>query len=82
MVWQRLRLGLLTGAILATAGITVRAGDCCAPAPCATQKVCVKEWVPETYQCKRTVYKTVSSEEEYTTFKCESVPETRTRTSR
>ena len=48
MVWQRLRLGLLTGAILATAGITVRAGDCCAPAPCATQKVCVKEWVPET----------------------------------
>src|SRR5262245_16855906 len=86
MVWQRLRLGLLTGAILATAGITVRAGDGCAPAPCptpcapATRKVCVKDWVPETYQCKRTVYKTVSAEEEYTAYKCESVPETRTRT--
>jgi hypothetical protein len=84
MVWQRLRLALLTGAILATAGITVRAGDCCAPAPCAapcaTKKVCVKEWVPETYQCKRTVYKTVSAEEEYTAYKCETVPETRTRT--
>jgi hypothetical protein len=82
MVWQRLRLALLTGAILATAGITVRAGDCCAPAPCApaTQKICVKEWVPETYQAKRTVYQTVCREEEYTAYKCECVPETRTRT--
>jgi hypothetical protein len=84
MVWQRLRLALLTGAILATAGITVRAGDCCAPAPCATpcatKKVCVKEWVPETYQCKRTVYKTECKEEEYTAYKCETVPETKTRT--
>ncbi len=82
MVWQRLRLALLTGAILATAGITVRAGDCCAPAPCApaTKKVCCKEWVPETYQCQRTVYKTECREEEYTCYKCECVPETRTRT--
>jgi hypothetical protein len=84
MVWQRLRLALLTGAILATAGITVRAGDCCAPAPCATpcatKKVCVKEWVPETYQCKRTVYKTECHEEEYTAYKCETVAETKTRT--
>ena len=84
MVWQRLRLALLTGAILATAGNTVRAGDGCAPAPCAaaptTKKVCVKEWVPETYQCKRTVYKAECVEEEYTAYKCETVPETKTRT--
>jgi hypothetical protein len=85
MVWQRLRLALLTGAILATAGSTVRAGDGCAPAPCeapcppATKKVCVKEWVPESYQCKRTVYKTECHEEEYTAYRCETVAETRTR---
>jgi hypothetical protein len=86
MVWQRLRLGLLTGAILATAGITVRAGDGCAPAPGeapsapATRKVCVKEWVPESYQTTRTVCKIEQRQETYTAYRTETVPETRTRT--
>src|SRR5262249_51342816 len=82
MVWQRLRLALLTGAILATAGITVRAGDCCAPAPCApaTKKGCVKEWGPESYQTTRTVCKIEQRQETYTAYRTETVPETRTRT--
>jgi len=80
MVWQHLRTALFTGAVLAAAGISVRAGDCCNPCGPATRKVCVREWVPETYQCKRTVYKTECKEEEYTAYKCECVPETKTRT--
>jgi hypothetical protein len=36
--------------------------------------------VPETYQAKRTVYKTVCREEKYTAFRTECVPEKRTRT--
>jgi hypothetical protein len=89
MVWQRLRLALLTGAVLAAASVSARAEDpapptAAAPAadPCApaTQKVTVREWVPETYQCKRTVYKTECKQEEYTAYRCEIVPETRTRT--
>src|SRR6516165_3612298 len=53
------------------------AGDPCAPQQFRT--ICVTEWVPETYQCTRTVYKTEQRQETYTAYKCECVPETRTR---
>src|ERR1700730_6522813 len=78
MVWQCVRIALLAGAFAATAALPARAGDCCAPAPC-TRTVCVTEWVPEQYQTTRTVYKTECRQEAYTAYKCESVPETRTR---
>jgi len=41
--------------------------------------VCVKEWVSEQYQATRTVYKTECHQEAYTAYRCETVPETRTR---
>ena len=52
------------------------------PAPCCAptyRTVCVQEWVPEKYQCTRTVYKTECKQETYTAYKCVCVPETRTR---
>jgi hypothetical protein len=81
MVWQHVRTVLLAGGVAALAAIPARADDC-APAPCAPtyRTVCVKEWVPEKYQCTRTVYKTECKTETYTAYRCETVPETRTRT--
>jgi hypothetical protein len=53
----------------------------CAPAAaCPTRKITVEECVPEYYKTTRTVYKTQQVQEEYTDWKCEKVPETRTRT--
>jgi hypothetical protein len=80
-----LRTALLTGAILAVTTISARAEDEASkdapkPAAPATQKVCVQVWVPETYQCTRTVYKTECKEETYTAYKCVSEPVTKTRT--
>jgi hypothetical protein len=84
MVCKRLGLVLLTGTVLAAAGAPARADDCAppAPAPCApaTQKVTVREWVPETYQCNRTVYTTECRQEVYTAYRTECTAETRTRT--
>lgn len=82
MVWQRVRMVVLAGAIVAVAAVPARADDCCAPAPCApvTRKVCTTEWVPESYQCTRTVYRTESVPETYTAYRCESVPQTQTYT--
>lgn len=98
MLWQRLRLALCSGAVLAAAGLAhaqdkadralaVEQGQAqqAAPAPaadCAPQyrTVCVTEWVPEQYQCTRTVYKAECRQETYTAYRCECVPETRTRT--
>lgn len=80
MFWQYLRKVLLTGAFAVAAVLPARAGDCCAPAPCTTsyKSVCCTEWVPETYQTTRTVYKTECRQEAYTAYKTECVPETRT----
>jgi hypothetical protein len=83
MVWQRIRIALLVGALAALAAPSARAEEgCCNPAPCAPQfcTIRVTECVPETYQAKRIVYKTVCKEEKYTAFKCVTVPEKRTRT--
>src|SRR5436190_23770514 len=96
MVWQHPRIALLAGAVASVLALSARADDqptaaapaapppAAAPAgdPCGPQfrTVCVTEWVPETYQCTRTVYKTETRQETYTAFKCECVPETRTRT--
>jgi len=80
MIWQRARFALLAGLFAVAAAGPARADDaaaCCAP---AYRTVCVKEWVPEQYQCTRTVYKTECKTETYTAYKCECVPETKTRT--
>lgn len=79
MIWQR--MALLTGALATTLTLAARADD--APKSAPAQQMCtvrVCEWVPETYQCTRTVYKTECRQETYTAYKTECVPETRTRT--
>jgi hypothetical protein len=88
MIRQQIRVALLAGSLVAATALTARAEDAppapAAPAakPCAPQfrTVCVNEWVPETYQAIRTVYERVCREEKYTAYRCENVPETRTRT--
>ena len=85
MIRQQIRVALLAGSFVAATALTARADDPPKPAaadPCAPQyrTVCVKEWVPETYQATRIVYDRVSREEKYTAYRCESVPETKTRT--
>jgi hypothetical protein len=86
----QVRLALVASALVAAAALPVRAEDAskaapAAPAaidPCApaTRKVCCKEWVPENYQCTRTVNKVECRTETYTAYKCEWVQETRQRT--
>jgi hypothetical protein len=89
MIRQQIRVALLAGSLVAATAWTARADEAPQPAPaapaadpCAPQyrTVCVKEWVPETYQATRTVYDRVSREEKYTAYRCETVPETKTRT--
>jgi len=79
MVWQRVQLVLLVGTIVAVAAYPARADDCGSPCPSPCM-VRVKEWVPEQYQATRTCYRTECHEEKYTAYRCECVPETRTRT--
>jgi hypothetical protein len=80
---KSMRVAVLAGSIFAVVGIAARADDCCAPAcptECVrTKKICVKEWVNESYQATRTVYKKECKTETYTAYKCETVPEERTR---
>jgi hypothetical protein len=85
-MFKSMRVAVLAGSIFAAAVTTARAddgccssasSDCCAP---RTKKVCVKEWVNESYQATRTVYKHECKTETYTAYRCESVPEQRTRT--
>jgi hypothetical protein len=80
MFWQRISSALLAGTCVALTALPARAGDCCAPAPCAPvyKTVCCVEWVPEKYTAERTCYKTEWKEEKYTCFKCECVQEQRT----
>jgi hypothetical protein len=82
MIRQQLRVALLASGILAALSCTVRADDCCKAEPCAPafRTITVNEWVPEQYQATRTVYKQESHQECYTAYRCETVPETRTRT--
>jgi len=92
MVWQKVRAGLLASVLAAAVSLTVRAEEgpktappaAAAPAvaadcntPCY-RTVCVKEWVPETYQCTRTTCKTEQRVETYTAYRCEQVQEQRT----
>jgi hypothetical protein len=88
MIWQQMRVALLAGSLVAATALTARAEDAPKPAPaapaadpCAPQyrTVCVNEWVPETYQTTRTVYERVCRQEKYTAYRCECVPETKTR---
>ena len=70
MLWLRLRVALL--ALVALAGMSgfARAGDCCEPSCCeVVKKICVTEWVPQTCEGTRTVYKTEWKEEAYKTYK-------------
>lgn len=84
MIAQRVRFALLASTVVMTAALpAARGGDgCCPPAPCgpAMKTICVEECVPEHYTTTRTVYKKERVCEKYTAFRCESVPETRTRT--
>jgi hypothetical protein len=82
MIWQHVRVALLAGGIVAGTALSARAEDCCQPAPCApqVQTVTCTEWVPETYQTTRTVYRQEYKQESYTAYRCECVPEVRTRT--
>jgi hypothetical protein len=81
MIWQQLRLAVLTGAFTVAAAVAARAEEA-APSASAPQTctVMVREWVPEQYECTRTVYKTETRHEKYTAYKTECVPEERTRT--
>jgi hypothetical protein len=47
-------------------------------APCFRTVRCI-EWVPEPYQCVRTCFRPVCKQEVYTAYRCECVPEVRTR---
>jgi hypothetical protein len=67
MVWQSVRTALIAAVVAVGAAASVRADDCC-PSPCAPRP------------CTRTVYKTEWRQETYTAYRCECVPETRTRT--
>jgi hypothetical protein len=44
-----------------------------------TRKVLVTQYVPQPYETTRTVYKTEYKEEKYTAYRCETVPQERTR---
>ena len=87
MIRQQLRVALLAGSLVAATALTARAEDpqpaaaAAAAGPCAPQyrTVCVKEWVPEKYETTRVTYERVCREEKYTAYRCECVPETRTR---
>jgi hypothetical protein len=83
---QQIRVALLAGSLVAATALTARAQDpkpapAATAAPCAPQfrTVCVKEWVPEKYETTRITYERVCREEKYTAYRCECVPETRTR---
>jgi hypothetical protein len=83
MLWRYLQAALLACGFAIVAAVPGQAGDgCCAPAPCAPafRTVCSTEWVPETYTCTRTSYHTEYHQETYTAYRCEAVPEVRTRT--
>ncbi len=69
MVWQSVRAALVAVAVAAGAAVSARAGDCC-PESCA----------PQPTFCTRTVYRTEWRQETYTAYRCECVPEVRTRT--
>jgi len=83
MIWQQVRKALLASVVVAAGTASARGDDCCAPAcpPApACRTVTVVEYVPEQYQTTRTTYKTECRQEAYTAYRCEMVPETRTRT--
>jgi hypothetical protein len=86
MFHSHVRAALLTGVVLAAAGLPARAcAPCaCAPAPvtaCAPayRTVCVTEYVPENYQTTRTVYKAQCVTETYTAYRTECSAEQRVR---
>ncbi len=87
MIRQQICVALLAGSLVAATALTARAEDpkpapaAAAVDPCAPQyrTVCVKEWVPEKYDTTKTVYERVCREEKFTAYRCECVPETRTR---
>jgi hypothetical protein len=76
MVCQPVRIALLLGAITAVAVSPARADVPCGP---ATRTIQCTEYVPETYVVKRTSYKVVCKQEEFTTCKWQCVPEVRER---
>jgi hypothetical protein len=94
MFWQRLRVAVLTGAVLATSAAFTRASDGtnspsgapaasadpCNPCPPATRTIYVTEYTSESYEATRTVLKPVQEVEKYTAYRTECVAEQRTRT--
>src|SRR5437868_12625527 len=80
MLWLRMRVALLTVAVLGVMGSFARAQDCCEPCCVPMKKICCTEYKPEYCEGTRTVYKTEYKDEVYTSYKTECVPEVRTRT--
>jgi len=85
MLWLRLRVALLSlVTVAAVENVALAGAPCCPPpAPCCctiVKKICVTEFVPEHYECTRTVNKIEWKDEAYTATKTECVPEVRTRT--
>ncbi len=85
MSWIRVHAALLSGVVLASSAVIVRADcGCAAPAPCAApcaptyRTVTVTEWVPEHYTATRTVCKTEQAQETYTAYRTECVAQTQT----
>ncbi len=79
-----IRSTLLAVGVVMGAAVTAQAQPCgtCAPvAPCntVTRRVMVTEYHQEAYQTTRTVYTTEWKPETYTAYKCELVPDVRTR---
>lgn len=87
---MRIQVYILTAALAAVPGL-VRAenqpaaggapvASTAAPCPQQYATVCVREWVPEAFTYTRTTYKTECRQEAYTAYRCEVVPEVKTRT--
>jgi hypothetical protein len=95
MTRLRVRVALLTGLVVASAAAAARPAQACpcgntvlataatVGSPCCEtpmRKVCVTEYVPETYVTTRTVFRTEQRLEKYTAYRTECFPETRSRT--
>jgi hypothetical protein len=94
MTMTSVRAAALAGVVVATLGLPAQASHhgpagsaccdgaagssaaCCAP---AVRTITVNEWVPETYEATRTVYRPECVTEKYTAYRTECVTETRTR---
>jgi hypothetical protein len=79
MISKMLKLTVAVGLAWLSSALAASAAETADPCQTATRKVMVTQWVPQNYETTRTVYKTEWKDEKYTAYKCELVPEERTR---